>query len=455
MTSRVLVVDDVAANLRLLESRLQAEYFDVRTALSGREALDVAEKERVDLVLLDVMMPDMTGFEVCSKLKANIRTAHVPVIMVTSLDNAEDRVKGLECGADDFLTKPVSHVALLTRVKSLLRLKAITDELELRGDALESVGLSPTDMRVDNAEISGRILVVDDRANSTRAIRQALQRPFAVEITEDPTEAVERAGSESFDLIMISASLKAGDGLRLCTQIRTIDGLRQTPVVLITDAEQSELVTRALDLGVNDYIIRPIDSNELRARVRSQLRRKLYQERLRNTVSSAVELAVTDPLTGLYNRRYLDAHLASAVARASATGKPVCVLIFDIDHFKAVNDTYGHEAGDDVLKDFSDRLRRGVRGIDLVVRYGGEEFMLVMPETDAAFASGVAERLRIDVEKVPFTTHLGADIPVTISIGIAEWRGVSDTAETLIRRADEALYAAKHAGRNRVVASAA
>ncbi len=120
MTSRVLVVDDIAANVRLLESRLQAEYFDVRTALSGAEALDVAEKERVDLVLLDVMMPDMTGFEVCAALKANPRTAHVPVIMVTSLDNAEDRVKGLECGADDFLTKPVSHVALLTRVKSLL-----------------------------------------------------------------------------------------------------------------------------------------------------------------------------------------------------------------------------------------------------------------------------------------------------------------------------------------------
>ena len=254
---------------------------------------------------------------------------------------------------------------------------------------------------------------------------------------------------------MISAALKAGDGLRLCTQIRKIDGLRQTPVVLITDAEQTGVVMRALDLGVNDYIIRPIDSNELRARVRAQLRRKLYQERLRNMVSSAVELAVTDPLTGLYNRRYLDAHIASAVARASATEKPVCVLIFDIDHFKDVNDTHGHEAGDDVLRDFSDRLRRGVRGIDLVVRYGGEEFVLVMPETDAEYASAVAERLRSDVEKVPFATRSGDQIPVTVSIGLAQWQGASDTAEALIRRADQALYAAKRAGRNRVVASAA
>jgi len=455
VTARVLVVDDVAANVRLLESRLQAEYFDVRTALSGRQALDVAEQERVDLVLLDVMMPDMTGFEVCAALKSNPRTANVPVIMVTSLDNPEDRVKGLESGADDFVTKPIGHVALLTRVKNLLRLKMVTDELELRAEALESVGLSSALMVGNHFEIVGRVLVVDDRENSTRAIRKALPPPFEVEIVTDLAEAVARAASGTFDLIMISGLLKSGDGLRLCTQIRTIDGLRQTPVVLIADAEQTELVMRALDLGVNDYVIRPIDPNELRARVRTQLRRKLYQERLRNTVSSAVELAVTDPLTGLYNRRYLDAHLVSALARASASGKPLCLLIFDIDHFKEINDTYGHEAGDDVLKDFSERLRRGVRGIDLVSRYGGEEFMLVMPETDADFAGTVAERLRCDVEKEPFLTRSGAQIPVTVSIGIAEWRGSSDTAEALVRRADEALYSAKKTGRNRVVASAA
>jgi two-component system cell cycle response regulator len=211
---------------------------------------------------------------------------------------------------------------------------------------------------------------------------------------------------------------------------------------------------RALDIGVNDYIVRPIDVNELRARVRTQLRRKLYAERLRDTVSSAVELAITDPLTGLYNRRYLEAHMRSLVARASASAKPVCVLLLDIDHFKGINDTYGHDAGDDVLRDFSERLRRGVRGIDLVSRYGGEEFVLVMPETDVSFAASVAERLRGDVERTPFTTRSGSTFPVTVSIGLAEWRGPADSADALIKRADEALYSAKRTGRNRVVASA-
>ncbi len=455
MTARILVVDDVAANVRLLEARLQAEYFDVRTSFNGRDALDIALRERIDLVILDVMMPDMSGFDVCAALKADPRMAHVPVIMVTALDQAQDRVRGLESGADDFLTKPVSDIALVTRVKSLIRLKMVTDELALRATAMQSVGLDPAEIFAPRSETGGRILVVDDRENSTRRIRQALPRPFELEITADPAHALKEAENRDFDLLMVSLTLAAGDGLRLCSQIKAMDRLRQTPVLLVTDPDETTRLMRALDLGVNDYVIRPIDTNELRARVRTQLRRKRYAEQLRRTVSSAVEFAITDSLTGVYNRRYLDAHLKSVVARAIASEKPVCVRLFDIDHFKGVNDTYGHDAGDDVLRDFSDRLRRGVRGIDLVARYGGEEFVLVMPETDAAFAASVAERLRRDVEVAPFKTRSGEALTVTVSIGLAEWQGSADTPEALVKRADQALYAAKRAGRNRVVASAA
>jgi two-component system cell cycle response regulator len=455
MTARILIVDDIAANVRYLEARLQAEYFDVRTALNGKQALEAAAAERVDLILLDVMMPDMSGFEVCTALKADPRTAHIPVIMVTALDEVHHRVKGLECGADDFLTKPVSDVALIARAKSLIRLKMVTDELAVRVSALQSVGFNSAEVAGEQADNGRRILVVDDRENSRRRIRLALEPAFEVVVTADPADAVEQAESCQFDLLIVSLSLRGTDGLRLYTRLKSVDGLRQTPVLMVADAEETQQVLRGLDLGVNDYLVRPVDPGEIKARVRTQLRRQRYAERLRATVSTAVELAVTDPLTGLYNRRYLEAHLGSVIVRALADRKPACLLLFDIDHFKGINDSFGHDAGDDVLRAFADRLRRGVRSIDLVARYGGEEFVVIMPDTDAGFAGTVAERLRSDVEKLPFGTRSGLALPVTVSIGLAEWQGPADSAEALLKRADKALYLAKRAGRNRVVASAA
>ena len=141
MTARVLVVDDVPANVKLLEARLSAEYFDVMTAVSGKESLAICERAVCDVVLLDVMMPDMDGFEVCRRLKGNIATHHIPVVIVTALDQPADRVKGLESGADDFLTKPVSDVALIARVRSLSRLKMMTDELRMRAVTSREIGI--------------------------------------------------------------------------------------------------------------------------------------------------------------------------------------------------------------------------------------------------------------------------------------------------------------------------
>ena len=149
MTARVLVVDDVPANVKLLEARLSAEYFDVSTAMSGAEALAICAKAECDIVLLDVMMPDMDGFEVCRRLKSNPATHHIPVVMVTALDHPSDRVRGLDAGADDFLTKPVSDVALIARVRSLARLKMMTDELRMRALTSKEIGIQDRRERGD------------------------------------------------------------------------------------------------------------------------------------------------------------------------------------------------------------------------------------------------------------------------------------------------------------------
>ena len=210
---------------------------------------------------------------------------------------------------------------------------------------------------------------------------------------------------------------------------------------------------RGLEIGINDYLIRPIDKNELLARVRTQVRKKRYTEKLRDNVQLSIEMAITDVLTGLHNRRYMESHLATLVEQANARGKPLTLLILDIDFFKSINDTYGHDAGDDVLREFAHRLKKSIRGIDLACRYGGEEFVVVMPDTDMTVAAMVAERLRRRIASEPFKIAQG-DKSVTISIGIAAL-GAEDTPAQVLKRADQALYRAKHEGRNRVVADAA
>ena len=457
MSARVLVVDDVVANVKLMEARLTAEYFDVLTAMSGVEALAICDRAQCDIVLLDVMMPEMDGFEVCRRLKANPKTHHIPVIMVTALDQPADRVRGLEAGADDFLTKPVSDLALLARVRSLVRLKMATDELRMRALTSKEIGLQePSPDALAEAGRNGKILIVDDRVSSYERIAAVLANEHTVDVETNPHEALFHAADGEYDLLVVSLNLEDFDGLRLCSQVRSLERTRNLPILMVAEAEDTAKLLRGLEIGVNDYLVRPIDKNELFARVRTQIRKKRYSERLRDNFQLSMELAVTDQLTGLHNRRYMESHLATLVQDASSRGKPLSLLVCDIDYFKAINDNFGHDVGDDVLREFATRVRKSIRGIDLACRFGGEEFVVVMPETDMAVAAVVAERIRRRIAGEPFPILKGSGtIEVTISIGIAAIAQADDSPETILKRADQALYRAKRDGRNRVVADAA
>ena len=457
MTARVLVVDDVPANVRLLEARLSAEYFDVTTAYSGAEALALCERAECDIVLLDVMMPDLDGFEVCRKLKSNPATHHIPVVMVTALDQPSDRVRGLEAGADDFLTKPVTDVALVSRVRSLARLKMVTDELRMRALTSKEIGIqSPEREAVAETGRNSRILIVDDRQTSYERIVATLSTEHTVDVEADPKEALFHAAEGNYELLIVSLGLKDFDGLRLCSQLRSLERTRNVPILAIAEADNNARLVRGLEIGVNDYLIRPIDKNEMLARVRTQIKKKRYTERLRDNVQLSIEMAITDALTGLFNRRYMETHFAALVEQTAARGKPIAVMVIDIDFFKSINDGHGHDAGDDVLREFALRIRKSIRNIDLACRYGGEEFVIVMPETDMAVAAMVAERLRRRIASEPFAIQQGArNLEVTISIGIAAIGAPGDNAAAILKSADQALYRAKRGGRNRVVPDAA
>lgn len=457
MTARILVVDDVPANVKLLEVRLLAEYFDVLTATNGPEAIEICEHGKVDVVLLDVMMPGMDGFEVCRRLKGDSATAHIPVVMVTALDQIADRVRGLEAGADDFLTKPVNDLQLMTRVKSLVRLKMLTDELRLRASTTRNIGIEELlSRRQPSEQANPNVLLIDERETSGRNLERMLRGIVELDIVRDPRNGVHQAAEKDYQCVIVTTGFSDFDPLRLCSQLRSLDRTRFLPILLIADDGEEELVIRGLELGINDYAVRPVDKQELTARLRTQIRRKQYNDHLRASLTQTIEMAVTDGLTGLHNRRYLDSHLRTLFDRAVARRRPLSVMITDLDRFKSINDTHGHDGGDDVLREFAQRLRKNIRGIDLVCRYGGEEFVVVMPDTEGAVAEKVAERIRAEIERLPFS--IGSDgetINVTISVGVSCVQRPADTVEALVKRADIALYEAKASGRNRVVANAA
>jgi two-component system cell cycle response regulator len=452
MTAKILVVDDIAPNVKLLEAKLSREYFRVITAMSGPEAIEKARAEKPDVILLDIMMPGMDGFEVCKILKADHSTQHIPVVMVTALTDIADRVRGLEAGADDFLSKPVNDLALMSRVRSLIRLKMTIDEWMLREETAQQFGYIANEMSLHDVPTKeANILLVESNAMEAQRIVETLQRDqHKVTVVHNGTRALEMAETNAYELILISLNLDHEDGLRLCSHMRLDPQTKSVPIIMLAEEHDMVRVATGLEFnGAHDYILRPLDRNEMRARVKSQVRRRRYQKRIKQNYETSVNMALTDSLTGLFNRRYLIAHLKKIMEEMGQTAKPICVLLFDLDHFKNVNDTYGHHAGDEVLKEFSQRLSRELRSFDMLARLGGEEFVAVFPNMHRDTAFEVSYRLRKVIADKPFTLSNGVQLNLTSSIGgvIIEENEDND-AEGAIDRADKALYEAKDSGRN-------
>jgi two-component system, cell cycle response regulator len=332
----------------------------------------------------------------------------------------------------------------------------LNDEMVMRAMTSRQLGVADNDaLTKAMGGLGGRVMIVDDHPRSSVRLVESLQKTYEAISERDPVAALTRLSEQPFDLVLVSLSLASADGLRLCSQLRSLETTRHLPIIMMVEPGDDARLMRGLDMGVNDYLMRPIERHELMARVRTQTKRKRHSDFLRNRIEESVEQSITDSLTGLHNRRYLEGHLKTLVAQAIASGRSLSVMISDIDHFKAVNDTYGHDGGDAVLREFAQRLRRNTRGMDMAGRLGGEEFLIIMPDTDLARAYQVGERLRACVAANVFEVSSESRARVTTSCGIATIEHPSDTPETLFKRADLALYSAKRSGRNRVVSQAA
>ncbi|MEL6569661.1 MAG: PleD family two-component system response regulator [Pseudomonadota bacterium] len=454
MSARILVADDIDANRRVLKGKLEANFHVVLEAVNGREAIDVALKERPEIILLDVMMPELNGYEACQILKATPQTAHIPVVMVTALTDAEDRLKGLSAGAEDFITKPVDDFQLNSRIEALSRYIAVAQELRQRQAGSPALsGFNDWEAEELNRPI--RILVMDERQRRAQRL-VSLLRAAGHEVHSFAEVGSGVALSEtSVDIIILALSDQSYDPLKICTHFRMSEMTRPISIIVAAEPHSNREAARALAYGASDVIQMPIEPQELLARVRTQARRTRYIEIMRRRVDRGLELSVIDQLTGLYNRRFMISQLQQLMKRSLTGNMPLSLIALDIDHFKSINDTYGHSSGDDVLVGLSNRLLENVRPNDVVCRHGGEEFLVIVPDAAGDRAAVAAERLRRAVAAEPFEAQDGQKIDVTVSAGVSVLSGAEDTPSDLMKRADKALYAAKREGRNRVCSEAA
>ena len=452
---KILIVDDEPLNTKLLSAQIPSDRYSVVCAYCGREALEIAEKIRPELILLDVMMPNMDGYEVTLKLKAMPTTSHIPIIMITALQGSEDKARGLEAGAEEFLSKPVNKVELLARINSMICLKRYKEQLSHRMQSEKQVvGRETPLISVQNEEIcKATILLVEDNKKDISLIKGHLgDLPYEVLIAENGEDAIAIVKTKEVDVILLDILLPGMNGFQVCSTIKESNDVSPPQIVIITSLDDLGSQIKGAELGADDFLIKPINGRVFRARINSLVRKKKYLDKLLSHYEIAVNSAIMDGLTGLYNHIYLKQSLEMEVKRSIRQQYPSTLIMLDLDNFKHYNDTYGHLAGDAVLAEFSSLLKSCVRETDLVARYGGEEFCIVLPYTGKQESLMVAEKILQSIRNHKFAEKTcPASEAITASAGIASCPSDTSIASELINKADAMLYVAKKEGKNRAI----
>ncbi len=453
MTGRILVVDAVPTNRIILRVKLSAAFYEVVQAASGKAALAMMKKSKPDLVITASDLPDMTGRALVTALRRFDTGVRLPVVMLHSDDDPGERIASLAAGADDVLARPIDDLVMLARLRSLLRARDAEAELQLRDDTRRALGLA--EQSAEFTTPANIALIATGRQPEAEKIVSDLGAELRDRVVlVDPDDAL-RERRPTPDVIVIAEGPGGqGEGLTLLAQMRASTLTRHASLIYVAQPHQRREAASALDMGANDLLAGGLDLQELTLRLKKQIERKRTADRLRANMQDGLRAAVTDPLTGLYNRRYTLPHLARLSERSARQGRPYALLVADLDHFKQVNDEFGHPAGDSVLVALAQRLKDNLRAADLIARWGGEEFLIAMPDTGRLAAQRTAERLCQIMSEQPVMLPGGDRITVTLSIGVATASRQGDCAPAdLIERADKALYVAKDRGRNTVVMS--
>lgn len=451
MSGRILVVDALPTNRIIMRVKLSAAFYEVVQAASGEAAIAMMRQAQPDLVITAAELPDMSGQDLCAALRKNPQTERPPVVVIHGENQEEEKLESLRAGADDVLSRPVNDLVLLARLRSLLRARDAEAELLLREDTRRALGLfeEPATYEVP---AQAWYISMDPLSDQTKAMVKTLEQKSGAKIHAIPRVDALRDRKPDPDVIIVAEHSTGGsEGLPLISQFRASGPTRHAAMIYVAQSSLGREAASALDIGANDILPKAASVEELAIRIRKQVARKRANDQLRHNMRDGLKAAVTDSLTGLYNRRYTTQHLDRLAERSATKRRSYAIMLADLDFFKQVNDQYGHAAGDEVLRVFSQRLKDNLRAADLLSRWGGEEFLIAMPDTDIGAARASAQRICDMMARSPITLPDGQEITVTLSAGVAIGRAGQDV-EALIAQADQALYTAKDRGRNQVVA---
>ena len=408
---RILIVDDNELNITILLNTLGNTY-DVSVALSAKEAFEVLDDELPDLIVLDIMMEEMSGIEMCKKIKSEKRTEHIPVIFLTA---AHDALKesAYEAGADDFMGKPFEGACIAFKNKKIAK----------RLNMLKSIP---------------NILIIDDNPSNIDFLLGLLTE-YDISAAVDGEGALDQIAQEIPDLILLDVSMPGMDGHEVCSIIKSSPKTKHIPVLFLSANTDSESVVKGFEAGGVDYITKPYRPREVLARVETHLKLKQLRDELE-------KMAYEDPMTGIANRRRFFEKANTLFSKAKLECLPLYLFALDIDRFKEINDTYGHDVGDEVLKLFVDIVKKELGKNDCFSRFGGDEFVIMAMQTSQEKALNLIKKIQDNISK----THmlLGVSVDFSVSIGMTEVEGFDEDIDAVIKRADVRLYREKRSKRN-------
>ncbi|MGD8645520.1 MAG: response regulator [Desulfobacterales bacterium] len=448
MTSKhqVLIVDDEPLNVKLFASILSVEGYDISSAFNGEEALEKVNEACPDLILLDIMMPGIDGFEVTRQLKNSYETRDIPIILITASDNADYKVIGHEAGADEFLNKPIKAPELKSRVKSLLHTKVYQDKLKIQKKT-EADGLSNYKGNDTNQVVNdiSPVLLVFENEEDAKSIELFLHgQPYQIMIGQTAEEAITLSNQRQIDLILLDGMHQGGKCFEICSHLKEREQTANTQILVVADSEFFDNHHEKFEVWSDDFLIKPINVHELRTRVKALLKKKAFWDKLYADPKGSVRAAITDSLTDLANDSYFKVFLEHEMKRSFRNNRPVTLLMIELTNVKHNPNCVGHLAGEQWLKDLGTFIKDNIRDVDLGARYKEKQFAIVLGDTDRNEARMVAERLRSLVEN--HFSKTSANSPAensSVNIGIAEYPSDADSTEQLINGAVDALTESK------------